>query len=107
MLVLGECDLFSKHKHCALDTSVTRLRCTARLTQKSTVPWCLFYSTSREICSTNIALGHSPLEETGKKHDEEEAQFDCFDGSCIRGFGNARHQGYGKTRWRNPLSETR
>ena len=61
----------------------------------------------REVGSTDVALGHSPLEATGEGLGEEEAQFDCFDGSCIRGFGNAWHQGYGKTRWRDPLSGAR
>ena len=58
----------------------------------------------RKVDSINIALGHSLLEAIGKRLGEEETQFDCFDKSCIRGFGNARHQGYGKTRWRDPLS---
>ena len=51
----------------------------------------------REVGSTNVALGYSPLEATGKGLGKEEAQFDCFDESCIRGFNNAWHQGYGKT----------
>ena len=76
-------------------------------TQQSTAPWCLFDSITREVGSTNVALGHSPSEATGERLGEEEAQFDCFDGSCIRGFGNARHQGYGKTRWRDPSSGAR
>ena len=69
--------------------------------------WCLFDSIIKEVGSTNIALGYSPLEATGKELDEEKAQFDCFDGSCIWGFGNTRHQGYGKTRWRDPSSGAR
>ena len=77
----------------------------ARWIQQSTAPWCLFDSTIREVGSTDIALGHLPLKATGKKLGEEEAQFDCFDGSCIWGFGNAWYQGYGKTWWRDPLSE--
>ena len=51
----------------------------------------------REVGSTNIALGYSPLEATGKGLSKEETQFDCFNGSCIWGFGNARHQNYSKT----------
>ena len=101
VLALGGRDSSLKRKHCALGTSVTRPRCTARWTQQSTAPWCLFDSTIREVGSINVALRYSPLEATGEGHGEEEAQFDCFDGSCIWGFGNARHQGYGKTRWRD------
>ena len=104
VLALGGRDSSSKRKHCALGTSVTRPRCTARWTQQSTAPWCLFDSTTREVGSTDVALGHSPLEATGEGLGEEEAQFNCFDGFCIRGFGDARHQGYGKTRWRDPSS---
>ena len=59
--------------------------------------WCLFNSTTREVGSTNVALGHLPLEATSKGLGKEKAQFDYFDGFCIRGFGNARHRGYGKT----------
>ena len=77
---------------------MTRPRCTARWTQQNTALWYLFDSTTREVGSTNVDLGHSLLEATGKRLDEEEAQFDCFDRSCIRGFGNVWHQGYGKTR---------
>ena len=51
--------------------------------------WYLFDSTIREVGSTNIALGYLPSEVTGKRLDKKEAQFDCFDKSCIRGFGNA------------------
>ena len=69
----------------------------ARWTQQSTASLCLFDSTTREDGSINIVLGHSPLEAIGKGLGEEEAQFDCFDGSYIQGFGNAWHQDYGKT----------
>ena len=31
--------------------------------------------------SIDIALGHLPLEVTGKGHSKEEAQFDCFNES--------------------------
>ena len=72
--------------------------------QQSTAPWCLFDSITREVSSTNVTLGYLPLEATGKRLGEEKAQFDCLDGSCIQGFGNAWHQGYGKTQWRDPLS---
>ena len=58
----------------------------------------------REVSSTNIALGYLLLEATGKGLGEEEAHFDCFNGSCIQGFSNARHQGYGKIQWHNPLN---
>ena len=95
--MLRRCNSSSKRKHYALGTSVTRPRCIAHWTQQSTALWCLFDSTTREVDSTDIALRHSPLEATGKRFGEEEAQFDCFDGSCIWGFGNAQHQGYGKT----------
>ena len=59
--------------------------------QQSTAPWYLFNSTTREVSSTNIALEHSPLETTGERLGEEETQFNCFDKSCIRSFGNVRH----------------
>ena len=51
--------------------------------------WYLFDSITKEVNSTNDALDHSPLKATGKKLDEKEAQFDCFDGFYIQGFGNA------------------
>ena len=107
VLALGGRNSSLKRKHYALRTSVTRPRCTARWTQQSIAPWCLFNSTMREDGSTNVALGHSPSEVTGKRLDEEEAQFDYFNKSCIRGFGNARYQGYGKTRWRDSSSGAR
>ena len=59
----------------------------------------------REVSSINVVLEHLPLKATGKRFGEEEAQFNCFDGSCIQGFGNARHQGYSKTQWHDLLSE--
>ena len=37
------------------------------------------YSTMKEVNSTNIALGHSPLGTTGKRLNEKEALLDCFD----------------------------
>ena len=75
--------------------------------QQNTALWCLFDSTIREVGNTNITLGHSHLEATGKKLDEKKAQFDYFDKSCIWGFGNARHQSYGKTQWHDSLSGIR
>ena len=107
VLALRGRDSSSKRKHCALKTSMMRPRYTARWTQQNTAPWCLFDSITREVGSTDVALGHLLLEATGKRLGEEEAQLDCFDGSCIRGFGNARYQGYGKTWWRDPLSGAR
>ena len=94
MLALGRRDSSLKHKHYALETSVTRPRCMARWMQQSTASWCLFDSTTREVSSINVALRHSPLEATSKGLGEKEAEFDCFDESYIWGFGNARHQGY-------------
>ena len=38
----------------------------------SMAPWCLFDFTTREVGSTNIALGHLPSEATGKGFGEEE-----------------------------------
>ena len=52
----------------------------------------------RKVDSINIALRHLLLDATGKKLGEEEAQFDCLNKSYICGFGNTRHQDYGKTR---------
>ena len=83
VLTLGGHDSSLKYKYCALRTSVTRPRCTARWTQQNMASWCLFDSTTREVGSTNIVLRHSPLEATGKRLDEEKAPFNCFDGSCI------------------------
>ena len=54
-------------------------------------PECLFDSTMRKVSSINIALRYSPLEATGKRLDKEKAHFNCFDGSCIRSFGNVWH----------------
>ena len=70
----------------------------ARWTQQSTAPWYLFDSTTREVGSTNVALGHLPLGITDERLGEEETLFNCFDGSWIRDFGNAW--------WRDPLSRT-
>ena len=55
--------------------------------------WSLFNSTTREVGSTDVALGHSPSEATDKGLGEEEALFDCFDGSWIQDFGGTWHQG--------------
>ena len=49
----------------------------------------LFNSIIREVGSINITLGHLLFEVTSEKLGEKEAQFNCFDGSCIWGFGNA------------------
>ena len=57
----------------------------------------LFDYTTRENNSIDIALGYLPLKKTSKKLDEEKAQFDCFNGSCIKGFSITQYQGYGKT----------
>ena len=70
-------------------------------------PWYLFDSIIREVGSTNVALEYSLLEANGEGLDEEETQFKCFDRFCIWGLGNVQHQGYGKTRWRDPLSGAR
>ena len=51
----------------------------------------------KEVGSTNIVLRYLSLEIIGKKLDEEEAQFDCFDRSYIWGFGNIQYQSYGKS----------
>ena len=64
----------------------------------------LFDSTKREVGNTNITLGYLLLKATDKELDEEEAQFNYFDESCIWGFGNIRYQGYGKTWWHNSSS---
>ena len=64
--------------------------------QQSTAPWYLFDFTTREVGSTNVALGHSPSEATSKRLGEKKALFDCFDGFWIRDFGDAWHQSYGK-----------
>ena len=75
-------------KHCALGTSVTRPRCTARWTQRSTAPWCLFDSSTRKAGCMDLALGHSPLEATCEGLGKEEALLNCWAKSWIRGFGN-------------------
>ena len=53
------------------------------------------YSTTREVRSTNVTLGHSPLGATGKGLNEEEALLDCFDGSWIQDLGNAADSALG------------
>ena len=78
----------------------------ACLMQRSTPLWCLFDSTTREVGSTDIILGHSPLEATDKGLGEEEALFDCFNKSWIQDFGDVRYQGYGEAWWRDPSSKT-
>ena len=72
--------------------------------QQSTTLWYLFDFITREVSNTNTALEYSPLEATGKGLGEKEAHFNYFDGSCIQGFGNARHQDYSKTQWHDPLN---
>ena len=47
------------------------------------------YSTTREVGSIDVALGHSSLGATGEGLNEKEALLDCFDGSWIQDFGNA------------------
>ena len=53
------------------------------------------YSTTKEVDSTNVALGYLPLEATGEGLNEEEALLDCFDRSWIRNFGNAADSSLG------------
>ena len=62
---------------------MTKLRCTVRWMQQTTAPWCLFDSTTKEVNSTNIALGHLLLKTTSKRLDKEKAHFNCFNKSCI------------------------
>ena len=76
-------------KHCALGTFVTRPRCTARWTQRSMAPWCLFDFSTREAGCINVALRHLLLEATYEGLSKKEALLDCWDRSWIRGFGNA------------------
>ena len=59
--------------------------------QQNTAFWYLFDSIIREVDSTNVVEGHLLLGPIDKEFDKKETQFDCFDGSYIRGFGNARH----------------
>ena len=66
VLALGGRDYSSKHKHYALGISVMRPKWIARWTQQSTTLWCLFDSTMRKVDSTNVVLGYSPSEATGK-----------------------------------------
>ena len=82
-------DVTLLHKQYALETSVTRPRYTARQTQWSTTPWCLFNSSTKKAGCIDIALGHLPLEVTSKRFSEEETLLDCWDKSWIQGFGNA------------------
>ena len=44
------------------------------------------------------------MEATSERRGEEEAQFDCFDKSCIRSFANAQYWDYGKTQWHDLFS---
>ena len=57
----------------------------------------LFDSIIRKVSSTNVALKYLPLEAIGKELGKKKAQFNCFDRSCIQGFGNVQHQDYSKT----------
>ena len=45
----------------------------------------------REIGSSDVALGHSPLEATGKRFGEEKALFNYVDRSWIQDIGNTWH----------------
>ena len=97
MPILGGHDFSSKRKHYILGTSMTRPRCTTCWMQENMVSYYLFDYTTRKVSSTNIILEYLLLETTGKKLGEKEVQFNCFDRSCIRGFGNAWYQNYSKT----------
>ena len=70
-------------------------------------PWYLFDSIIRIVDSINVALRHSLSKATGEGLGEKKAHFNYFDGSYIRGFGNAQYQDYSKTQWRDQLSRTR
>ena len=59
--------------------------------QQSTAFWYLFDFTIRKVGNTDIVLRHSLLKANNKRRGEKEAQFNCFDGSCIWDFGNARY----------------
>ena len=43
----------------------------------------------REAGCIDVALGHSPLEATSEKPSKKKALLNCWDGSWIRGFGDA------------------
>ena len=56
------------------------------------------YSTTREVGSTDVTLGHSPSRATGKKLNEKEALLDCFDRSWIQDLSNAADSALGLKR---------
>ena len=53
------------------------------------IPWCFFDSTIQKVGSINIILKHLLLEITNKKLSKKKLKFDCYNKSCIWGFGNA------------------
>lgn len=73
----------AERKHWGFRTSITRPNCMARWTQQRYTPWCLFDSCTKEVYSTDIALGHSILEATSEKLGDEKAVFNFSDGSGI------------------------
>ena len=79
------------YKHYALETFITKSRCTTRWTMRSTFPWYLFNSSIKEAGYINVTLGHLPSERTSKRLSKEEASFDCWNISWIWSFGNAHN----------------
>ena len=61
----------------------------ARWSQRSTALWYLFDSSTRKAGCIDVALGHSLSEATYEGLGKEEVLLDCWDGSWIRGFGDA------------------
>ena len=82
-------DVILFHKHCTLKTSIIRSRYTARWTKQNIALWCLFNSSIRKASCINIILGHLPPKTTSEKLSKEEVLLNYWDGSWIRGFGNA------------------
>ena len=73
MFVLWEYNSSWKHKHYALKTFVTRLRCIVYWMQQNTAPWYLFDFIIKKVGIINIALRYLPLEAIGKKLGKEKA----------------------------------
>ena len=59
--------------------------------QRSTTPWYLFNSFTKEIDCIDVVLGHSQSEVTCEGLSKEKALFDYWDRSWIQGFGNAHN----------------
>ena len=75
----GACvkDLTPLYKYHILETSIIKSRYTARWTQQSTAPWCLFNSFIKKASYNDVVLEHLLLEATSEGFSKEETLLNC------------------------------